>query len=178
MCGIISGYCREMKLPYGMIYHCLVFLGGKLATLNSFDMYIYRIGLFWYGGLRLSTPQMIQNWQNGLVLCWNARPHLWVPIGAPSWIHILYRRVIQLPQIQRLHWHFFRHMLSPAIHFTFEISSIFTPTAAVDWLRNQRNSRIPLRATKFRSHLAMLPLKARTYTGPRYGAEIWRYGLV
>jgi len=24
----------------------------------------------------------------------------------------------------------------------------------------------------------MLPLKARTYTGPRYGAEMWRYGLV
>ena len=72
MCGIISGYCRDMKPPYGMIYHCLVFFWGrgKLATLNNFDMYIYiYIGLFWYGGLRLSTPQMIQNWQNGLVLC-------------------------------------------------------------------------------------------------------------
>ena len=106
MCGIIPGYCREMKPPYGMIYHCLVFFfgGGEAGNAEQlWYVYIY-IGLFWYGGLRLSTPQMIENWQNGLVLCWNARPHLWVPIGAPSWIHILYRRVIQLPQIQRLHF--------------------------------------------------------------------------
>lgn len=176
MCGIIPGYCREMKPPYGMIYHCLVFFwGGEAGNAEQlWYVYIYRTFLVW--GFKIIDPpndRKLAKWIGFMLKCTTSfvGAH-WCPKLNP---HPLSPRH---PVASNSEVAFFRHMLSPAINFTFEISSIFTPTAAVDWLRNQRNSRIPLRATKFCSHLAMLPLKARTYTGPRYGAEIWRYGLV
>ena len=122
----------------------------------------------------------------GFYVEWNAQPHVWVPMGAPSLIRILCRRrpVLQLPQNQRLQCIF---VPFPATHFTFEISSVFTVTICATQQQQQQQSamtstpqkkNIPLRTTKFRScsHLAMLPMKARTCTGPA-SLEIWHRKL-